>query len=286
MENEILKIDAARRADALTRSKLRAVSRLTRSRHSIMDFGAGSGTFLWFCRPLFHTVEGVEITPRCIAFAKDSLGVNLRPSIRKDGRYGVVTAWHSLEHLPPASLKNVVGQLYSVTTEAIVISVPNAGSWAAALFKGYFPFHDATTHYHQFTAKSIQLLLKNAGWRNRCWFRMGIYSLFCHAQGFVNCATQTHNLLYFRWKRQQPGSPLSAAGMLLHVSLLAVFTPLALLLTLVEYAFPEHAACLNVVCYKDHTSSPRTDAALRRLQADTRGPTFSGMTQSEGDGHD
>jgi hypothetical protein len=253
MENEILKIEAAQRGDALTRSKVRAVLRLTRSRQSIMDFGAGSGKFLWFCRPSFASVEGVEITPQCICFAEESLGIVLRPVIRKDGRYGVVTAWHSLEHLPPEMLKDVVGQLYAVATEAMIVSVPNAGSWAAAWFQGYFPFHDSDTHYHQFTAKSLHLLLEHAGWRNHCGFRIGVYSLFCYAQGLLNCATNTHNLLYFRWKRQRPEASLSVAGMLLHISLLVAFVPLAVLLTLIDYAFPDRAACLNVVCYKDRS---------------------------------
>lgn len=216
-----------------------------------MDFGAGSAKFLWFCRPLFETVEGVEVTPSCIAFARAELGIDLQPAIHEGGQFGVVTAWHALEHVPADSLKDVVSQLHSVTSEALIISVPNAGSYAARWFQARFPFHDAATHYHQFTAQSLTLLLVHAGWQQHAWFRMGIYSVFCYAQGLINCATNTHNLLYFHWKRGRTDGTLTLARMLVHGTLLLAFIPLACVLTLFDYTFPQHATCLNIVCYKN-----------------------------------
>jgi hypothetical protein len=221
---------------------------------------------LWFCLRLFESGEGVEVTPSCIAFARQSLGVELLPAIREDGRYGVVTAWHSLEHLPPASLKGVVAQLHSVTTEAFIVSVPNAGSWAAAWFHGRYPYHDAAAHYHQFTAKSLQLLLEHAGWRRHCWFRLGIYSLFCYAQGLLNCATNTHNILYFQLKRGRTVGALSSAGLLWHLSLLAALLPVAIVLTMVDYACPDRAACLNIICYKANSRQRLVGSAHSQLE--------------------
>lgn len=258
IENEVLDRRRVLDADQLTRAKVRAVATLTVSRDSMLDFGAGSGKFAYFCRRLFRHVEGVEVTPSCIVFARDVLGVLLRPAPDEGATYDVVTAWHSIEHLPPASLRAIVSSLHRTAAEAFLLSVPNAASWASRWFGAYWPYRDEASHYQQFSPISLRRLLEGAGWERLVSFRVPIYSVFCYAQGFTNVVTRTHNLLYFRLKRGRTAGTLSVIGMGFHAAIFVTFLPVALILTALEALAPAKASCLNVACY--HGAPPRTNS--------------------------
>lgn len=250
MENEALLASSVLRADRLTNAKLRAVRRLARSRGTLLDFGAGSGKFVFFSKRLFTTAEGVEVTPACRSFARDVLGVALWPKIPRAVVFDVVTAWHVLEHLPPYSLSDAGQQLHDSTRETLVVSVPNAESWASQWFGGRYPYRDVVSHYHEFSPESMRRFLRVCGWRTVVPFRVWIYSVFCYAQGITNVATQTHNLLYFRLKRGSDDGSLSASGFVVHCLIFLASVPVALAIAAVELLAPEKGCCIHLACYK------------------------------------
>lgn len=250
IENEVLDANAVMRPDALTSAKLRAIEKLTRSRRTLLDFGAGSGKYVYFCRDRFGLAEGVEVTPSCIAFAKSALGVVLRPEIPTGERYDVITAWHAIEHVPSTALRSTAVRIHGLTDEAFIVSVPNTGSWASKWFGVLYPYYDPNSHFQQFSPESIRRLLVDAGWGRVVPFHIGIYSVFCYAQGLVNAATATHNLLYYRLKRGRLTDSLSRAGVVIHGGLFLAFLPIALLLAALERLAPGRGACLNMACYK------------------------------------
>ncbi len=215
-----------------------------------MDFGAGSGKCAYFCRNLFKVVEGIEVTPSCIVFARDTLGIVLRPEFVLGDRYDVIAAWHSLEHLPPKSLREIACRIHSITNEAFILSVPNSSSWASRWFGELYPFHDPESHYQQFSPVSLRRLLEDSGWLRIKAFHIGIYSVFCYAQGLTNVVTGTHNLLYFRLKRGQTQAPLTCFGLIVHAVLFGMFLPVACILTVAERFALERGACLHMACYK------------------------------------
>jgi len=249
IENDILSAVGLVKADRLTSAKMLAVARLTRSRGSLLDFGAGSGKFVYFSKLRFSKAEGVEVTPACIAWARDVLGVNLRPDLPEGACYDVVTAWHVLEHLPPERLRAAVASLCECSREALIISVPNADSWASHWFGVRYPYRDVVSHFHEFTPGSMRQLLRRCGCTKVVPFRVWIYSVFCYAQGLTNLTTGTHNLLYFRLKRGRDNVSLSSVGLGLHLVLFLFFVPLAALITIMEIVVPERAACIHIACY-------------------------------------
>lgn len=251
IENDALGDRGPVKADRLTAAKLLAVARLTRSRGSLLDFGAGSGTFVFFAKRLFAEAEGVEVTPACIAWARDVLRVTLRPALPDNARYDVITAWHVLEHLPPPALRAEVEKLHQGSREAFVVSVPNADSWASGWFGERYPYRDSVSHFHEFTPGSMRQLLQGCGWRRIVPFRFWVYSVFCYAQGLTNWVTGTHNLLYFRLKRGRKDVSLSSVGLAVHVLLFLASVPVAVAMTAMERLAPERAACIHVVCYKN-----------------------------------
>ncbi len=251
IENDALDPVSVRSLDRLTASKIRSLETLTRSRDALLDYGAGSGKFLYFCRTYFSRVLGVEVTPSCIAFAREWLDVSLVPQIPEGSRFDVITAWHVLEHLPPSQLAAVARGLHGAAEEALLISVPNAGSWASAWFGSRYPYRDTASHFHEFSPRSLELLLRQSGWTRVYRFRMVVYSVFCYAQGLTNVVTRSHNLLYYRVKRGQSNGTLTSVGLALHAVLFALCSPMAMLLTMLEIMFPEKGACLNVVCYRN-----------------------------------
>lgn len=251
IENEVLDPRRVTKRDGLTDAKLRVLCRLTTSRKSLLDFGAGSGKYAYFCRQLFKHVEGIEVTPSCIAFARDTLGIVLRPEFVLGARYDVITAWHSLEHLPPESLRDIVRRIHDATNEAFILSVPNSSSWASRWFGMKYPYHDPESHFQQFSPASLRRLLEDSGWLRITPFRVAIYSVFCYAQGFTNWVTGTHNLLYFRLKRGRTQASLTPVGLGLHAMLFLMFLPVACILTAAERFAPERGACLHMACYKN-----------------------------------
>jgi hypothetical protein len=146
-----------------------------------------------------------------------------------------------------------VASLHRYSNEAFILSVPNADSWASRWFGDRYPYRDAVSHFHEFTPGSMRLLLQRCGWRKVVPFRVWIYSVFCYAQGLTNLTTGTHNLLYFRLKRGKENVALSPVGLSMHVLLFLAFIPLAVVVTLMEFAALERATCIHVACYKDET---------------------------------
>lgn len=249
--NEVLDVRKMLKSDSLTRAKVGAVSKFSRRRESLLDFGAGSGKFLFFESKSFRSVQGVEITPECIEFARNSLRVSLSAAVPWGKKFDVVTAWHSLEHIPPHQLLSTVKELQSIVDETFILSVPNANSWLYRIFGRDYAFFDESSHYHQFTPHSMRTLLKQAGWKSVSPFQIYVYSIFCYAQTLTNVLTKTHNALYYALRRGELGAIRSKLSAALHAALFALSLPFAVLLTALERVNLDRAACLNVVCRKD-----------------------------------
>jgi 2-polyprenyl-3-methyl-5-hydroxy-6-metoxy-1,4-benzoquinol methylase len=248
--NEVLDVRKMLKLDLLTKAKMAAVSKFSRGKRSLLDFGAGSGKFLFFESKNFRSVEGVEITPACIEFAMKSLGVSLSATLPADKKFDVVTAWHSLEHVPPHQLVSATTKLSNMAEDSLIVSVPNAASWLYRMFGRNYAFFDDSSHHHQFTTHSMRALLKQVGWRNTALFQIMIYSIFCYAQTLTNVCTQTHNVLYYALKRGDSAFTDGKFVVAFHVVVFLLFLPLALLLTVLERSNLSQAACLNVACRK------------------------------------
>ncbi len=248
MINEPLDAAAVKRGSSLQRFQGAALDRLLagRSRRVLVDIGSGSGAFLFHQRRRFERSCGLEITPAAIAFARETLGVEIVTDLAAiDGEIDAATAWHSLEHFPAPALTAFLAALGAKMPAGarLVVSVPNGASFQYRLFREHYAFFDVANHPHQFTPDSLGRLLAAHGFTRTRTVVSWPYNFFGYAQGLLNIAMPGHNYAYYRLKRGAPSRSRMldlAAGLLL---LAAV--PAALVLGLADAFFPERQGVLT-----------------------------------------
>jgi len=215
-------------------------------RRLLVDIGTGSGRFLFHQRARFAHHCGVEITPEAVAFARDTLGLEIVTDIDAvAGPIDVATAWHSLEHFPTPELERLLRALAAkVDADGVVIvSVPNAASFQYRWFGRHFAFFDVPHHLHQFTPGSLDRLFAAQGFARTRTFVSWTYNLFGHAQALLNVVRRDHNHLYYRWKRGRASA--GVASDLADAALLPLVLPPALLLATLDALAPARGGVLT-----------------------------------------
>lgn len=96
----------------VARAKLEHVHSMRRSPGRLLDFGAGSGTFVHASRDAGWQAVGVELGEPAIERAKEYYGIELLKSL-PDEEFDVITMWDVVEHLrdPAAVLQELHGRL-------------------------------------------------------------------------------------------------------------------------------------------------------------------------------
>lgn len=252
INNDRTSLDAATRFDLVERFKRRTLLRWIGNgpRKSVLDFGSASGKFLHHCRAFADQVTGVEIAPDAVAFSRDILGLDIHQSLDAVAdQFDVITAWHSLEHVPDAKLVAVMaGIVEHLGSEGrLVLSVPNADSMQMWLYGRGYAFYDVPNHQCQFTQRSLDILLGRFG-LCRCDSTMSTeYIVFGHLQGFLNLLSRNHNYVYYRLKREsiEPRLLADVASALF----LAIYVVPAVLLSLLETLVPAKRGVITA-CYK------------------------------------
>ena len=252
--NQRLERASVIRMGALERYKLSVVDGVAVNRKLLVDVGSGAGGFLHHCRSRFTRCVGVEVTPSCVEFSRNQLGLEVvaRADLVAETP-SVVTFWHSLEHLPAATMEDTLGALARRCDRdsRVVVSVPNADwpgyRWAG----GAYAFDDPDNHVHVFTSASLDLVMRRHGfYRTRCLFSAP-YSAFATVQTALNVLTppDLHDYAYHRLKR---GSSFGrhAGGRLFWdaytAALLAMTWPVAAGV-FHDWRYPQRAAALTAV---------------------------------------
>jgi SAM-dependent methyltransferase len=207
------------RLDRFKRSTLRQA--VGGSKAVLADIGSATGRFLHQNRDLVDQSFGLEVTPEALDFSRHVLGLNVVEDVRElPGNLTLITAWHSLEHVPAAVLPDMLAHLAARLAPGghFIVSVPNAQSNQYRWYGESYAYYDAPNHLHQFTHASLEALMLGAGFRRRGEIDSWVYNLFGHAQGLLNRLTGSHNYLYYRFKRKQgqrqPGLDLANALLL------------------------------------------------------------------------
>lgn len=207
------------RLDRFKRSALRQA--LGRDKAVLADIGSATGRFLHQNRDLFDQGWGVEVTPEALDFSRRVLGLNVVEDVRElPENLTLITAWHSLEHVPAAVLPDMLALLAArlAPEGSFIVSVPNAQSNQYRWYGESYAYYDVPNHLHQFTHASLDALMRAAGFRRRAEIGSWTYNLFGHVQGLLNRLTGSHNYLYYRFKRKQgqrlPGQDLANALLL------------------------------------------------------------------------
>ncbi len=203
----------------------------------LLDIGCGRGDFLLACRQRGWTVTGVEQSQSPAMAAAVASGIDVYGPEELDrlptGGFDVVTLWHVLEHLadPRATLATVRRLLRP--NGAVLIEVPNFGSWQARL-GGPVWFHlDVPRHLYQFDQASLHDLLRRCGFACDRWETFSLeYDAFGLAQTLLNRICRQPNYVFQMLIRrpQAGGSWMDAAtSLIVGAPLLAVALPASII---------------------------------------------------------
>jgi SAM-dependent methyltransferase len=248
MINEHLTEKSVLRVTGLDRFKARTLLRFDSKlkRDFLLDVGSGSGKFLLHNSNRYQRAVGIEVSPESLAFSRQMLKLEIIEDIR-DVRevISVVTAWHSLEHIPQEKLELLLETLSKKVEVGgiIIVSVPNAQSLQYRWFKRGYAYYDVPNHLHQFTPTSLESLMRRFDFQLVDSISSGPYNSFGYIQGLLNIVTNTHNYLYRRLKRRNIDRSVTLDC--LNALLLIVCLPLGLLLSLVDLINIENQGSLT-----------------------------------------
>ncbi len=122
----------------------------------LLDFGAGTGDFLVKARTKGFSVDGIEPNEKARHnAAKKGIVLHKNSSALKESRYGAITLWHVLEHLP--DLDGQVEKIASLLDKdgVVVVAVPNYKSYDAKFYGAYWAAYDVPRHIWHFSKTSI-----------------------------------------------------------------------------------------------------------------------------------
>jgi SAM-dependent methyltransferase len=254
VDNGLLAPQVVAARDSLTASQVRLAVEAGVRHSSLLDVGSGTGKFLHHARNRFADVTGIEVSGDSVRFAREKLNLRIVPGVSDAaGPFDVVTAWHSLEHIPAESLLDLVAGLRERchADTRVVVCVPNPDSMAARLFGGRWAFRDPEAHLHEFSRRSLDVLFARHGFEPDSVQRLWAYTFFAWVQTLCNAMHGPHNYLYYRLKRGRKyfESPLiqTLADCLAAVTL-CVAVPVGSVCAAIEYALLSQTSA-HVVTY-------------------------------------
>jgi SAM-dependent methyltransferase len=153
------------------RDHLRFVHRVLRQRREegrrldLIDVGCGDGSFLELCEAPVKC--GMDVS-RGAARAARARGLDVVVGMLDhcpfpDGAFAVVTTYHMLEHVCPAEPTLQAARRLLEDGGDLVVQVPNAASWQAALLGGRWAGLDAPRHLMNYTPKTLRAALERNG---------------------------------------------------------------------------------------------------------------------------
>lgn len=256
MVNEVLDPVEAKQLALWDRFKINVTRRVVRDRAGqLVDFGSGSGRFLYQVKSMFDVAVGVEVVEECVTFSREALGLNIVGDISEvEGKIACLTMWHSLEHISNEMMIQVLDHAQEHGTEnlSVIVSVPNASSILYRVLRARFAYYDVPSHCQQFSSASLDLLMRNHGFKAERSYRSLAYSLFGAIQSTLNVFATRHNHLYMRLKRGARYDQSMVAERVWEVGqviLTALLMPLTSLVVMAELLFPRRAGVITR-CYK------------------------------------
>jgi len=134
----------------------------------ILDIGCGNGKFLYSMWKLGWLAYGVEISDLAAKYAREELGLNIFTGTVEEASFSNeffdgITMHQVLEHVadPTATLLEINRILKD--DGLLAISVPDADSLEARIFKKYRINWDIPRHFYHFSPENLKRLLEKTG---------------------------------------------------------------------------------------------------------------------------
>ena len=138
------------------------------ARGRLLDVGCATGCLLEAARRRGWEVVGLEISDYAASYAQREFGLDVRIGTVEttrfpDGHFDVITAFEYIEHVddPAGILRQVRPWLKS--DGLLVMTTPNAGSWAARRHPERFDGFLEWRHLVYFSRRTMTQLLRQAG---------------------------------------------------------------------------------------------------------------------------
>ena len=148
------------------RSKIRFLKRLKSTPGRLLDFGSGTGDFLWAAQRAGWSVAGVEPNEGA-RFKGLKKGVRAMAGLDElPGQpFDIISLWHVLEHLPdPGEIIGSLGERLK-PNGYLIIAVPNYRSFDARHYGSFWAAYDTPRHLWHFTKSSMEALLQSKGFQ-------------------------------------------------------------------------------------------------------------------------
>ena len=207
----------------------------------VLDIGCGSGQFLARLAHRGCVCHGTELSAETGKRAAMVPGLKLRlgpleAETYAPGAFDIISIWHVLEHLPDPDRVLGYCRRWLAPGGALLIAVPNAGSWQASLFGGSWFHIDPPRHLHHFNRESLTTVLVTAGFRvERIRTLSWEQNLYGILQSTLNALGFPRDEFYEVLKGNR--SIARPPRQILEAALMAALTPIALLLTVLEALF-------------------------------------------------
>lgn len=133
----------------------------------MLDIGCGIGYFLGEMSKHGFSVRGIEKNEEARKFAHRNFGVSCYEPQKMNEfdelSFGVITLWHSLEHLE--NLNETLKRIHKLLVEngTVFVAVPNPDSADAKHYQEMWAAYDVPRHLWHFTPSSMKLLVEKHG---------------------------------------------------------------------------------------------------------------------------
>ena len=134
---------------------------------SILDYGCGTGEFLFSMKKAGFKSTGIEPGEAARSHAISVYGLDVLQETAlesiNDESLGCISMWHVLEHVYPLEerLKQLHKKLKAGGT--IIVALPNMNSFDARKYQQYWAAYDVPRHIHHFSPDTILHLMKRMG---------------------------------------------------------------------------------------------------------------------------
>ena len=131
---------------------------------SLLDFGCGTGYFLEFCKNCKWDTQGYEPDTDANHIASTRINDKVYNSLSElkqdDKKYGIVTAWHVLEHIH--ELDEAIETIHNKIENKgkFIFALPNPSSKDAQIYKEHWAAYDVPRHLYHFNPNNVEDLLK------------------------------------------------------------------------------------------------------------------------------
>ncbi len=152
------------------RSKKRLIEKaVNRRRGSLLDIGAGTGSFAAIIKRAGWEVTGLEPDDiaRENALKNNALQLHTMETLFsfREEKFDVITMWHVLEHVHQLHDYIITFKKILKKGGILVIAVPNFTSLDAIVYKEFWAGYDVPRHLYHFSPNSVQVLMLQHGFK-------------------------------------------------------------------------------------------------------------------------